>query len=65
MVLRAAERVVALDFDFVMGSSEVMRRHPPHHFSPAWGIPAGRDAKRVFATSNSASESILSKIIAL
>src|SRR5882724_4648054 len=37
LVVRAAERVEALDFDldFVMGTSEVMRRHPPHHLSPA------------------------------
>src|SRR6266851_2373439 len=37
LVVRAAERVEALDFglDLVMGSSEVMRRHPPHHLSPA------------------------------
>src|SRR5258708_7643396 len=37
LLVRAAERVEALDFDldFVIGSSEVMRRHPPHHLSPA------------------------------
>jgi len=30
-----------LDFglDFVMRSSEVMRRHPPHHLSPAQAKP--------------------------
>jgi len=48
LVVRAAERVEALDFDFdldlVMGSSEVMRRHPPHHLSPAQAKPpAGQD----------------------
>ena len=37
LVVRAAKRVDTLDFDLdlVMGSSEVMRRHPPHHLSPA------------------------------
>jgi hypothetical protein len=37
LAVRAAERVEALgfDLDLVMGSSEVMRRHPPHHLSPA------------------------------
>jgi len=39
LVVRAAERVEALDLDFdldfVMGTSEVMRRCPPHHLSPA------------------------------
>src|SRR5258708_14453394 len=37
LVVRAAERVEALDFDldFFMGASEAMRRHPPHHLSPA------------------------------
>src|SRR5258705_8380204 len=41
LVVRAAERaeVLDLDLDFVMGSSEVMRRHPPHHLSPARAIP--------------------------
>ena len=51
---RAAERVEALDFDldFVMGSSEVMRRHPPHHLSPARAKPRqGKTQKRAFATS--------------
>jgi hypothetical protein len=48
LVVRAAERVEALDLDFeldfVMGSSEVMRRHPPHHLSPARAKPpAGQD----------------------
>jgi hypothetical protein len=41
LVVRGAERVEALDFDldFVMGSSEVARRHPPHHLSPARAKP--------------------------
>ena len=41
LVVRAAERVEALafDLDLVMGSSEVMRRHPPHHLSPARAKP--------------------------
>jgi hypothetical protein len=43
LVVRAAGRVEALDLDldldFVMGSSEVMRRHPPHHLSPARAKP--------------------------
>jgi hypothetical protein len=43
LLIRAAERVEALDLDFdldfVMGSSEVMRRHPPHHLSPARAKP--------------------------
>jgi hypothetical protein len=39
LVVRAAERVEALDFDLVMGSSEVVRRHPPHHLSPAQAKP--------------------------
>src|SRR5258706_5887130 len=54
LVVRAAERVEALDFDldFVMGSSEVMRRHPPHHLSPARAKPRqGKTQKRAFATS--------------
>src|SRR5467141_2668754 len=43
LVVRAAERVkvldLDLDLDFVMGSSEVMRRHSPHHLSPARAKP--------------------------
>jgi len=43
LVVREAERVEALDLDFgldfVMRSSEVMRRHPPHHLSPARAKP--------------------------
>jgi hypothetical protein len=58
LVVRAAERVEALDFDFdldfVMRSSEVMRRHPPHHLSPARAKPRqGKTEKRAFATSKS------------
>src|SRR6266481_5876651 len=56
LVVRAAMRVEALDFDldFVMGSSEVMRRHPPHHLSPARAKPRqGKTPKRAFATSKS------------
>src|SRR5205823_12733978 len=54
LVVRAAERVEALDFDldFVMGSSKVMRRHPPHHLSPArTKARQGKTPKRAFATS--------------
>jgi hypothetical protein len=46
LVARAAERAGALDLDLdlVMGSSEVMRRHPPHHLSPARAnYSAGQD----------------------
>jgi hypothetical protein len=33
-----------LDLGLVMGSSELMRRYPPHHPSPAWvNHPAGPD----------------------
>jgi hypothetical protein len=41
LVDRAAERAEALDFDLdlVMGSSEVVRRHSPHHLSPARAKP--------------------------
>jgi hypothetical protein len=56
LVVRAAERVEALDldFDFVMRSSEVMRRHPPHHLSPTWAKPRqGKTEKRAFAASKS------------
>src|SRR5258707_8284062 len=56
LVVRAAERVEALDFDldFVMGSSEVMRRHPPHHLSPARAKPRqGKTPKRPFTASKS------------
>jgi hypothetical protein len=40
--------VEALDFDlgFVMGSSEVMRRHSPHHLSPAQAKNLGRARSR-------------------
>jgi hypothetical protein len=60
LVVRAAERVEALDFDLdlVMGSSEVMRRHPPHHLSPARAKPRqGKTEKRAFATSKSPQQS--------
>jgi len=54
LVVRAAKRVETLDFDLVMGSSEVMRRHPPHHLSPARAKPRqGKTLKRAFATSKS------------
>ena len=56
LVVRAVERLEAfdLDLDFVMESSEVMRRHPPHHLSPARAKPRqGKTPKRAFATSKS------------
>jgi len=56
LVVRAAERIGAFDFDldFVMGSSEVVRRHPPHHLSPARQKPRqGKTPKRAFAASKS------------
>src|SRR5258708_6433111 len=56
LVVRAAERVEALDLDLdlVMGSSEVMRRYPPHHLSPARAkTRQGKTPKRAFATSKS------------
>jgi hypothetical protein len=54
LVVRAAARVEALDFDLVMGSSEVMRRYPPHHLSPARAKPRqGKTEKRAFAASKS------------
>jgi len=59
VVVRAAERVEALDLDldFLMGSSEVMRRHPPHHLSPARAKPRqGKTPKRAFATSKSSQQ---------
>src|ERR1700682_4181223 len=76
LLVRAAERVEALDFDLdlVMGSSEVMRRHSSHHLSPARAKPRqGKTPKRVFPTSSHHSnaplepvgQSNLSKIIAL
>jgi len=75
LVVRGAERVEALDFDldFVMGSSEVARRHPPHHLSPARANhPAGQDPKAVSTAASyhsnapikPESQSILSKIVA-
>ena len=78
LVVRATVRAEALDFDFdldfLMGSSEVMRRHSPHHLSPARAKPRqGKTPKRAFALqshhSNApiepVSQSNLSKIIAL
>jgi hypothetical protein len=78
LLVRAAERVEDLDLDFdlnlVMGSSEVMRRHSPHHLSPARAKPRqGKTPKRAFALqshhSNAPIEPVsqanLSKIIAL
>jgi hypothetical protein len=58
LVVRAAERVEALDLDFdldfVMGSSEVMRRHSPYPLSPARATPRqGKTKKRAFAPSKS------------
>ena len=58
LLVRGPGRVEALDLDFdldlVMGSSEVMRRHPPHHLGPAGGkTPAGQDLEATFATSKS------------
>src|SRR5438445_1347164 len=54
LVVRGAGRVEALgldfDLDFVMGPSEVMRRHPPHHLSPARAKPRqGKTPKRASA----------------
>jgi hypothetical protein len=54
LVVRGAERgeAVDLDFDldFAMRSSEVMRRHPPHHLGPAQAKhPAGQDREAAFA----------------
>src|SRR5947209_2386453 len=76
LVVRLAERIEALDFDlgFVMGSSEVMRRHPSHYLSPARAKPRqGKTPKCAFATASHhsnapikpISQPILSKIVAL
>jgi len=37
LIFRAADRLATLAFGLglVMGSSELARRHPPHHLSPA------------------------------
>jgi hypothetical protein len=59
LVVRAAARVEVLDFDldFVIGSSEVMRRHPPHHRSPARAkTPAGHDPEARIRTSKSSQQ---------
>src|ERR1700674_3564586 len=56
LVVRAAELVEALDLDldFVMRSSEVMRRDPPHHLSPVRGkTPAGHDPEACIRASKS------------
>src|SRR6202011_1036410 len=78
LVVRATERVEALDLDFdsnfVMGSSEVMRRHPPHHFSPTGANPGSARPQSAHsplqrhhsnAPIESVSQSNLSKIVAL
>jgi hypothetical protein len=59
--LRTIERVAAfgLDLGLVMGSSEVARRHPPHHPSPAQAKhPAGQDPEaslwRLYVTHSNA-----------
>src|SRR3954451_12746044 len=75
LALRAVDRVEALafDLDFVMGSSDVWRRHPPHHLSPARENPGRAYPKRAFpvqviysnAPIKPPSQSNLSKIIAL
>jgi hypothetical protein len=77
LVVRARGRFEALDLDFdldfVMGSSEVIRRHPPHHLSPAQAKPRqGKTPKRAFALQShhsnapieAVSQSNLSKIVA-
>src|SRR5258705_1295233 len=78
LVVRAAGRVetlyLAFDLDFVMGSSEVMRRHPPHHLGPAQAKP-GRarprsahsplQSHRSNAPIKPVSQSNLSNIVAL
>src|SRR3954454_24619363 len=76
-LLGVLEGVGLLDFDLdlVMGSSEVLRRHPPHHLSPARAKPR-RGARPRSAQSplqvlysnapvEPVSQSNLSKIIAL
>jgi hypothetical protein len=78
LVVRATERVEALDLDFdsnfVMGSSEVMRRHPPHHFGPTGANPGRARPQSAHsplqshhsnAPIESVSQSNLSKIVAL
>jgi hypothetical protein len=76
LVFREAERVTTLAFDLglVMGSSEVARRHPPHHLSPAKeNTRQGKTPKRASAAPSHhgnapikhQSQSILSKIVAL
>jgi hypothetical protein len=62
------------DLGLVMGSSRLVRHHPPHHLSPAQAnTRQGRPPKRALAApshhSNAPfgqeSQSILSKIVAL
>jgi hypothetical protein len=78
LVVRAPERAEALDFDFdldfVMRSSEAMRRHPPHYLSPARAKPGGARPGSALSPLQShhnnapikpVSQSNLSKIIAL
>jgi hypothetical protein len=75
LIFRGAERVATLAFDLglVMGSSELARRHPPHHLSPARANqPAGQESEVASAApsrhSNApikqGSQSIPSKIVA-
>ena len=74
-VFRAIERVAAfgLVLRSVMGSSRFVRRHPPHHLSPAQASTRqGKSPKRALAApshhSNAPfgqeSQSILSKLVA-
>jgi hypothetical protein len=75
VLFRVCLRAAGLDFDLilVMGSSEVMRRHPPHHLSPAQANhPAGPDPEaRLAAPSQPINaptaperQSILSNVVA-
>ena len=65
-----AGRALGLDLGLVMGSSEVVRRHPPHHLSPAGQISRrgrdpearlGRPSRHSNAPIKPESQSILSK----
>jgi hypothetical protein len=56
LVFRALGRVAAfgLDLGLVMGSRRFMRRHPPHHLSPARANrPAGLDPEASLSRSKS------------
>jgi hypothetical protein len=75
-VFRAVPRaaVFGLDLGVVMGSSEFMRRHPPHRLSPARAnYPAGQDPETASAAPSphsnapfdTESQSFLSKKVAL